>query len=133
FNSLQFHTASNGPVWPNPPWSTFNLRMLLKNEDFKTRFVTRFCDRMNTVFRPDYVIARIDSMVHVIAPEMPRHWARWGLTPSHWTEKIEKMRVFAAKRPEYMRKFLQDKFPEIGSPVRLLVTIEKGGHLMLND
>lgn len=133
FNSLEFHTASNGPVWPNPAWSTFNLRMLLKNEDFKTRFVTRFCDRMNTVFETAYVLNRIDSMAAVIEPEMRRHWTRWQLTPKDWTFRVEQMREFAKKRPEYMRKFLQKKFPEIGAQVRLLVTIEGGGHLMLND
>jgi hypothetical protein len=35
-NSLDFFTEANGPEWPNPPWSTFLLRSLLQNQDFKT-------------------------------------------------------------------------------------------------
>ena len=49
-NSLAFHTATGGPAWPNPEWSTFILRNLLKNEEFQNQFINRFCDAMNTSF-----------------------------------------------------------------------------------
>ena len=59
-NSLAFHTAPNGPGWPNPPWSTFNLRQLLKNKGFQSRFVSRFLDRLNYTFDSTQVIPGID-------------------------------------------------------------------------
>ncbi|MDV7398998.1 CotH kinase family protein, partial [Arthrospira platensis SPKY1] len=49
-NSLAFHTAANGPAWPNPPWSTFILRKLLENYDYQRAFVNRFADLLNTNF-----------------------------------------------------------------------------------
>lgn len=133
FNSVNFHTKANGPKWPNPPWSTVNLRMLLKNEGFKKQFVQRFCDRMNGVFQPQYVLNRIDSMVAVIKPEMDRHWLRWGLNPEDWAFRVEQMREFAVKRPAYVRKHLHQKFPELGEPVQLKIEVKGKGHLQLNE
>ncbi|MEN0006322.1 MAG: CotH kinase family protein, partial [Bacteroidota bacterium] len=49
-NALAFHTKPNGPVWPNPPWSTFILRKLLENPTFRQTFVNRFADHLNVSF-----------------------------------------------------------------------------------
>lgn len=131
-NSLAFHTEANGPAWPNPAWSTFNLRMLLKNKGFRQLFVTRFLDRINTVFDSNYVIKRIDSMANFIRPEMPRHWARWELSEKEWTTEVDRMRQFARLRPAFMRKYLREMFSEFGGEVRLRIEIEGKGEVQIN-
>jgi hypothetical protein len=45
-NTLAQATATNGPDWPNPPWSTLMLRKLLDNPDFKNEFIQRFAAHM---------------------------------------------------------------------------------------
>ena len=62
FNTLGFATEENGPGWPNPPWSTFLLRKMLENSDYRERFVNIFSDRLNTIFKPQYLVERLDSM-----------------------------------------------------------------------
>ena len=39
FNTLGFALESNGPDWPNPPWSTFLFRKLMENDQFKFSFI----------------------------------------------------------------------------------------------
>ncbi|MCB0637382.1 MAG: CotH kinase family protein, partial [Lewinella sp.] len=87
-NSLAFHTEPNGPNWPNPPWSTFLLRKLLQNEDFRRLFVNRFADHLNTTFAPARVERFIDSLYLQLLPEMPRHLARWRLNEDRWKAEV---------------------------------------------
>ena len=133
FNTLEQQTSFTKESWPNPDWSTFNLRMLMKSCKFRKQFLTRFCDRMNSTFLPSKLIAQIDSMAAFIKPEMPRHWKRWELSPGDWDYRINQMKEFAEKRPAFMRTFLMKAFPEFGPEVRLLLDINGGGRVKLND
>ncbi len=132
-NSLEFHTKPNGPAWPNPPWSTLNLRSLLQNKAFQKQFVNRFLDRLNYTFDSTYILPRMDSMIAVIRPELPRHWARWDLKASRWQKEVERIRSFVRLRPPFMREFLQAKFPYVGAEVALEVQVDSGGQVLLNQ
>ncbi|MCP4442105.1 MAG: spore coat protein CotH [Aureispira sp.] len=137
FNSLAFHTKPDGPIWPNPPWSTLNLRSLLQNKGFRDAFVSRFADRMNSTFDSTYVIKRIEKMADNIRPAMPRHWERWkkfkGMGEKRWTKEVDRMKEFARKRAGFMRQFLRDMFPKIGDEIRLNVGVRGVGEVKLND
>jgi len=132
-NSLAFHTRPDGPGWPNPPWSTLNLRSLLLNKNFETAFVSRFLDRLNSTFDSTNIIPRIDEMADVILPELPRHWERWNLTSKRWTKEVDRMKDFVKKRPAYMRTFLQKQFPQFGREVRLDIQVDSCGRVELNE
>ena len=130
-NSLAFHTASNGPAWPNPPWSTFILRKLLENYDFQRAFVNRFADLLNTNFSSFAVEQQIDSFQRLYEPEMPRHLVRWNLSEERWRKEIEKLRVFARERPDYVRMHLMEQF-DIGKMRDLALDIAEGGEVRVN-
>ena len=132
-NSLAFHTRPNGPAWPNPPWSTLNLRSLLQNEGFQAKFVSRFLDRINSTLDSTRFINRIDKMAAHIYPELPRHWARWNLTEARWSKEINRMKEFVRKRPPYMREFLHEMFPQFGKDVTLKIDVDSNGVVVLND
>lgn len=132
-NSLEFHTKPNGPGWPNPPWSTLNLRSLLQNKDFQAQFVNRFLDRMNSTLDSNSIIPRIDEMAAVIRPELPRHWQRWELTEKRWQKEVDRMKEFSKKRPAFMRQFLQTRFPQFGQNVELFVHADSNGVVELNE
>jgi hypothetical protein len=100
-NTLALATATNGPSWPNPPWSTLMLRKLLTNVDFKNEFIQRFAVHTNTTFEEGHVISIIDSLMQGIASEIPRHKLRWPQSLSigtTWPENVQIMRDFAKKR-----------------------------------
>jgi hypothetical protein len=132
-NALAFHTATNGPSWPNPPWSTFNLRMLLRYDGYRDAFVTRFLDRMNTTLSPTHTIPRLEKMVEYLRPELNRHLKRWDLDEKRWTNEIKAMREFAIQRPAYMRQHLRAMFPHVGRDVRLKIEIKGSANVVLNE
>lgn len=111
-NSLERSTTPYGEEWPNPEWSTFLLRTLLENDDFRVRFINRFADLMNTSFRPERAIQRLYTMKRVIEPEMPEHIARWGRPygMDWWNMNIERMETFAKARPALMTSMIDDFF-----------------------
>lgn len=131
-NSLAFHTEPNGPAWPNPPWSTFLLRKLLENADFRRAFVNRFADRLNTCFSEEQSVALVDSFYQAYLPEIPRHLERWNLSRSNWEDEVSIVRTFARERPAYMRMHLMERF-HTGPQHRFVVSTNEGGRLLIND
>ena len=131
-NTLKLQTAADGPNWPNPPWSTFILRQLLKNESFKEDFILKFSDFMNTVFKTENVIRQIDDKQKHLEPEIQRHIKRWGLSHKYWLKQMDIMREFARQRPTYMRGFISEMF-EVGDLATVQIEINKGGYINLNN
>lgn len=131
-NSLDFHTEPNGADWPNPPWSTFLLRKLLENPDFKQAFANRFADHLNTTFHPKRVNERIEKFYQTLQPEMSRHLKRWNLNRRVWEREVGVLRTFAHERPMYARMHLMDKF-NTGGIRNLEVSTVGGGTVLLNN
>jgi hypothetical protein len=111
-NTLAFALASNGPSWPNPPWSTFIFRRLVENQQFKFHLINRFCDLLNTVFKEDYVLARLEEQRQEYLPEMAEHIHRWRTpaTVSNWNEQLNRMASFGEQRPAYLKQHLRNQF-----------------------
>lgn len=117
-NTLKQATATNGPSWPNPPWSTLMFRKLLENIEFKNEFIQRFAIHMNTTFNPAHVIDVIDSLSIAIAAEIPRHKARWPQSislGSYWAENVQLMKDFANLRQPEVRNHFYSMFNLSGS------------------
>lgn len=117
-NTLALATATNGPDWPNPPWSTLMFRKMLENTEFKNEFIQRFAVHMNTTFEPVHVNAVIDSIGAVIASEIPRHKQRWPQSislGSDWIVNVQVMKDFAYQRQPEVRNHFYSKFNLSGS------------------
>jgi hypothetical protein len=132
YNSLEFHTAVNGSAWPNPPWSTFILRKLLENEDFRAQFLTRFSDHLNTTFHPEKVLAAIAEKYAVLLPEMPRHLNRWRLSQKKWEQQVEVLKHFACARPDAVFGHLSEFF-DPGALCKVNLSASDGGKVVLNQ
>ena len=130
-NSLAFHTDANGPKWPNPPWSTFLLRKLLENPDFERAFVNSIADHLNSTFQPHRVIQHIDRYHQTLIPEIPRHLERWRLDPQNWEDQVDRLRVFARERPQYVRMHLMERF-HTGGMRQLEAQASEGGRILIN-
>lgn len=131
-NSLAFHTETDGPSWPNPPWSTFILRKLLENEACRQSFVNRFADYLNTSFQPERVLQKINFFYHRLKPEIPRHLERWKLSRYDWKFHIDVMQTFAQERPRHVRMHLMEYF-QAGAQRELSVGSTRGGQVVLNE
>jgi hypothetical protein len=134
-NTLAFAVEPSGPSWPNPPWSTMLLRRLLINQGFRTAFINRFADLMNTTFRENHVVAVIDSFEAALLPEMPEHIHRWRrpVDMGAWKENLNVMRDFARIRPWYVRQHIRNQFQLSGNfELDLRVNNANGGKIRVN-
>lgn len=109
--TLNFATDPNSGVgWPNPPWSTAHLRLLLQNPEFKSRFIQTLCTTINTTFNPERVNRVIDDFQNRIKAEMPFHKQRWGGTIADWNFEVQRLRDFSIARNQFMRQHMVDFF-----------------------
>ncbi|MBE0652425.1 MAG: CotH kinase family protein, partial [Bacteroidales bacterium] len=133
-NTLLFATEPNGPSHPNPPWSTFLLRQLLTNEEFKYDFINTFADHINTSFNTDLVIDMINNLRDTIDEEMFHHVNRWGGSYQNWINQANDLRNFASLRPSNMLTYLRNTF-KLGYKkiLNLDVSDQKGGYIKLNS
>ena len=131
-NSVDFHTEEDGPNWPNPEWSTFILRKLLENSDFRTQFVNRFADHLNYSFTEDRVKSCINYYEDMLKPEISRHHDRWNLSSEVWRNQVDRLYNFADNRPQNVRWHLMDKF-KAGKTRFVKIQGSKGGQVFLNN
>ncbi|MCK9426186.1 MAG: CotH kinase family protein [Ignavibacteriaceae bacterium] len=135
FNTLDFATATNGPGWPNPPWSTLMFRKLLTNNEFKNDFIQSFAHLLNTTFSPDSTLLLLNKIQDEIAPEITRHTTKWKNTMQYnWTSNISRIRTFISLREAYMRLHLISKF-QLGGLSNLTLTVNDslGGRVSLQS
>lgn len=88
---------------------TFAAKMI-KNEEFRDKFLSRMAWQMNTIWTEENINARIDEICALIGEDMPKECERWNDTMKSWNESIEEMRTFAAERNGYMLEFCQKFF-----------------------
>ena len=139
YNTLSFALNPNGPGWPNPPWSTFLFRRLMDNDPFKHSFINIYCDLLNTVFQPNYLISHLDSIANNIEDIIPIHRARWynnGNWPNstvNWQSRINTMENFSNNRRSYAINHIQNQFdlPNIAQ-ASLNIVPEGAGSIQLN-
>ncbi|MDY0088771.1 MAG: CotH kinase family protein [Flavobacteriaceae bacterium] len=128
-NTLEFATATDGPYWPNPAWSTLILRRLLENESFKTSFINRFADLMNTYFLSDRVVTLSNEFKARIQPEITQQIARWKAPSSFswWNTSTNLLNTFAEERPAYQRLHIREKF-DISSDLTAILDVSNDTH-----
>ena len=131
-NTLAFYTATDGPAWPNPPWSTLLQRRLLTNPAYRRQFANRSLDYLQTDFKPTTVRAAIERRVAGLTFDMPRQLARWRGKETHWQIHLQRLRDFADQRPTYLREHLRTFFAG-GADREVTLTATPGGYVRLND
>lgn len=105
------------------------LRSLLNNVSFKNYFVDRYCDLLNTIYRPWKFKNKTEELKDEMIPEMGRHfnlWGNWDSLPPPWNgyyhygnfawdvpsweANIDTMEMFMDSRPYYAFNQLQNQF-----------------------
>lgn len=134
-DTLEFATATNGPFWPNPPASTFLLRTLLENSEFRNKFINHFADHLNTAFQPELVNQRIDEMKSKLESSIQEHINRWPGSINNWDNNVQVMKDFANDRPGYVMQHIMKKFSNVinGTASVKLNTNLNEGHIKINS
>jgi len=87
------------------------LKGLLKNEDFKRKFIERNIYHYKITFSQDKVLAYIDELTAIIKPYVQRDRAKWGKgSMESWRQELQLLKDFAIDRPAINLHFMQEYF-----------------------
>ncbi len=97
-------------TWPSSAGSTLFLRKLLENEDFQSRFISRFQELLNTSFSNEVTSPIFEEIKLRIEPEVPLQSERFGFPESmeEWASDMDKVEYFLRARPNYVLEPLND-------------------------
>jgi hypothetical protein len=130
FNTLEFALATDGPFWPNPPWSTLLLRRFVSNIGFRFNFINQYADRINTDFRPEIIDFKLDSLQLLYNNEIQNHIARWGGDYNWWLNIIDQRKGFGQQRPVFALGHIQSIF-NLGSQLNIKIEVSSASQGMV--
>lgn len=87
---------------PGNPHTTIIKKLIQENQQVRDQYITRYSDLLNTHLSSERVIQVLDSMVAVIAPEMPRQIQRWGGNINTWENNVQAVRDFLLNRNDFI-------------------------------
>jgi hypothetical protein len=134
-NTLALALQPGGTEHPNPDWSTLIFRTLMKNEEFKEKFVSRFADHLNATFKPSRVYQLVNHYREIYEPEMEEHIDRWNSHGSvwDWKSRTDELIFFAQNRPGVVFQHLRDEL-DLGRTLRLLLDCDDSmGSIRINS
>lgn len=91
------------------PERTALLVNLLENDQFKTYFINRFADLLNTTAAPAYAVEVAQNELDKIGQLKEEHVKRWHY-PVVSVETTADIMAFLSERPNHLRAHLQDAF-----------------------
>lgn len=111
-------------------------RALLQNDTFQYQYINRFADLLNSVFREEVVVDKINKFESIYTPEIEGQIHRWGQPAASldaWLSAVAEMREFAILRPGYVRQHLIDYFKLAGLSNLTLQTDPTMGFIQVNS
>ncbi len=94
--------------------TTFLLRSLLQNPEYRNRFRSQFTYHLNTTFSPGRVIDKINEFERKYRPIASEHIYRWNKPVDYnkWIHNIETLRLFAIQRPQVIFDQISENFSD---------------------
>lgn len=112
-NMFEQSTDSTQTSWPNPEWSTFLFRNLIRNEEFRKSLICRIVELMESHFHPDTIIRSVNEFKQAYVPEMNEHVSRWNYPPTvdSWIYDYQtSIPRFAVNRPTHFFANMTEAF-----------------------
>ncbi len=101
-NYYQFSTSTTPMSRLKVP--TTLLRNLMKNEEFKTRYVERLSYNLNNIWTEEKLLNKIEELYEIYKKEMPRNCERWNISYDNWISNVERLKNYVKKRTPIMLK-----------------------------
>lgn len=91
--------------------ATLLLRKLLKNEEFKKKFLERFYYIMSNVFIPERINTIVENYINLLKDEIVLHSNRWGKPDAElWKEDCLWLSNFGYLRKEFIENIFKNFF-----------------------
>lgn len=107
FADYDMHRHVSGRHRLKVDWSTLHFRCLLGNESFRTRFVERTHERMESVLDRRNVQERIAQLAENLRPDIAFETDRWGSSPEEWEKNVDQLIRFVKLRDKAFREHTQ--------------------------
>jgi len=93
--SFYYHNAFKHVLSPYQEWQHMALtRNIMKNAQFREKFLARTSELMGTILSNEYVTARINYYEDLLTPEVPRDRRKWGGSLERWQGKVQYLEDF---------------------------------------
>lgn len=134
FDSFEKALVPSFGGWPSNDNSTLLPNKLFAFPEFKTAFVNRYCDLMNTLLTPENVFKTLQERVlDKIEEEVPVNRTRWNLGQEEWFNYLDEYKTFWETRAPFARKNMQNQLNLSDSVLVMLEVEPKGaGYIKLN-
>ena len=113
-NTLAYASSPTETTFANNEIATRLLRKALENGIFRTNFITRFADLLNTTLSAAASGAKLEEFVAAYGPGMTEHQDRWP-TELAWTNEVARIRSYLQARPAAVRSHIAGKFGLAGT------------------
>ena len=93
--AFYYHNAFKHVLSPYQDWQHLTLtRNIMKNAQFREKFLARTSELMASTLSNENVTARINYYENLLDPEVPRERDRWTSTYKAWKNKVQYLRDF---------------------------------------
>ena len=93
--SFYYHNAFKHVLSPHQSWQHLTLtRNIIKNPEFREKFLARCSELMATTLSNENVVARIDYYEDLLEEEVPRDRKKWNGSLDRWRGKVQYLRDF---------------------------------------
>ncbi len=109
-------------------------KLISENQMVHDYYVNRYVDLGNTLFNCDNMLPFLDSLVALIAPEMPGQVARWGGSMAQWEANVQVLRDFIEERCVQVQEGMVDCY-ELEGPSRVVFNVDPplSGSIRINS
>lgn len=109
-------------------------KLINENQTVHDYYVNRYIDMGNSLFSCQVMLPYLDSLITLIAPEMPGQIARWGGTMAGWEANVQSMRDFIEARCVAIQDGLVDCY-ELEGPDSVYFAVEPplSGRIRINS
>jgi gliding motility-associated-like protein len=146
-SAYSLYWPSTGNAAPNSQYPLIPLwYKLMANDTFKSEFVNRYSDLLNTALSCDSLTDHLKYVRSVItASDMAGHvWYNMGDangvcvgcdSVSYWNDQLDSMRIFMTQRCSLVNEALVNCFPELSGPYNLCIDVEpvNSGYVQFNS
>lgn len=104
------------------------LSKLMTNTAFKSLYINRYADLLNTAFKCDSIMDHFNHFKNILAPEMPRHITKWGSgnTLADWNRNMDTLQSKIQQRCSYIESKIKDCY-DVTGPFQITVDVDPPG------
>lgn len=109
--------------------SSIIFKRLLRNTDFKNKFINAVADQLNSGFRPQYIRKKVDEFNARLSSSRNEHYQRW----MDGTDTGSSIKNFGDKRTPYVISHTQSQFNLSGTNAVTVNRVGDGGLVKINS